>query len=177
MPAFSLFHYIQFQLQQSYSVNLLSKRSVKMAFPSKEAQIKTFLKSMFDEGLLDCQFTQIQALQDANNPDFVNEVVTLFCTDTERIITEMNKFMSQNNIDFSKLNSYAVRLTGSSSSIGAARMKAACVDLRRASDDESKERCLQALDAMTREYCLFRNKFHTLMQLDKGFIGMDANQQ
>ncbi|XP_044506760.1 histidine-containing phosphotransfer protein 1-like isoform X2 [Mangifera indica] len=169
MPAFSLFHYIQFQLQQSYSVNLLSKRSVKMAFPSKEAQIKTFLKSMFDEGLLDCQFTQIQALQDANNPDFVNEVVTLFCTDTERIITEMNKFI--------KLNSYAVRLTGSSSSIGAARMKAACVDLRRASDDESKERCLQALDAMTREYCLFRNKFHTLMQLDKGFIGMDANQQ
>jgi histidine-containing phosphotransfer protein len=43
--------------------------------------------------LLDEQFQQLQMLQDASAPDFVSEVVTLFCQDGERIIGELAKLL------------------------------------------------------------------------------------
>ncbi|KAK6231803.1 hypothetical protein SCA6_001876 [Theobroma cacao] len=89
---------------------------IQMALAALKTQLKNFVQSMFDEGVLDSQFSQIQALQDSSNPNFVDEVITLFCTDAERIITELNKYL-----------------------IGAHRLKLACVNLRQASDDRSKE--------------------------------------
>jgi histidine-containing phosphotransfer protein len=43
--------------------------------------------------LLDDQFQQLQMLQDPSAPDFVAEVVTLFCEDGERIIGELAKLL------------------------------------------------------------------------------------
>jgi histidine-containing phosphotransfer protein len=43
--------------------------------------------------LLDEQFQQLQLLQDPSAPDFVSEVVTLFCQDGERIIAELAKLL------------------------------------------------------------------------------------
>lgn len=48
-----------------------------------------FLFFFFEQGILDDQFTQLQELQDENNPDFVVEVVTLFFQDTERLLNEL----------------------------------------------------------------------------------------
>ncbi|XP_021908744.1 histidine-containing phosphotransfer protein 1-like [Carica papaya] len=136
-----------------------------MALAALKTQHKNFLQSMFDEGILDNQFAQIQALQDASAPNFVQEVIALFCNDAERIITELNKYVGSENVDFTKLDSHVHQLKGSSSSIGAHRLKLACGDLRQASDDRNKERCIQALNIITREYCLLRNNFQTLIQV------------
>ncbi|KAK4834096.1 hypothetical protein QYF36_016796 [Acer negundo] len=62
------------------------------------------------QGILDSQFAEVQALQDSSNPNFVNEVITLFCNNAERIITEMNT--SHANVDFSLLNSCVYQLKG-----------------------------------------------------------------
>ena len=43
------------------------------------------------QGFLDDQFTQLQMLQDASNPDFVAEVISLFSEDSERLLTELTK--------------------------------------------------------------------------------------
>ena len=43
--------------------------------------------------MLDEQFQQLQMLQDASSPDFISEVVTLFCQDGERIIGELAKLL------------------------------------------------------------------------------------
>jgi histidine-containing phosphotransfer protein len=43
--------------------------------------------------LLDDQFHQLQLLQDGSAPNFVSEVVTLFCKDSERIIDELGKLL------------------------------------------------------------------------------------
>ncbi|OMO68282.1 hypothetical protein COLO4_29784 [Corchorus olitorius] len=86
-----------------------------MALAALKTQLKNFVQSMFDEGVLDSQFSQIQALQDASNPNFVEEVITLFCNDAERIITELNKYLGYQNVDFGKLDSYVHQLKGSSS--------------------------------------------------------------
>ncbi|CAN1357524.1 Histidine-containing phosphotransfer protein 1 [Linum perenne] len=69
----------------------------------------------FDQGMLDSQFTQIQALQDETNPTFVAEVISAFCNDAERIIIELNKSLSYQNVDFSKVDAFLHQLKGSSS--------------------------------------------------------------
>ncbi|XP_012066517.2 histidine-containing phosphotransfer protein 2-like [Jatropha curcas] len=138
-----------------------------MALPALKAQLNNFVKSMFDEEVLDRQFTQIQALQDESNPNFVAEVITSFCNDAERIITELNTYLAQPNVDFSNMESCVHQLKGSSSSIGAQRLKLACADLQQAFHDKNKGGCLQALNTITHEYCLLGSKFETLIQLEK----------
>lgn len=44
-----------------------------------------------DQGILDSQFQQLQQLQDESNPDFVVEVVSLFFTDSEKLLTDLTR--------------------------------------------------------------------------------------
>ncbi|KAB2080098.1 hypothetical protein ES319_A05G047300v1 [Gossypium barbadense] len=44
------------------------------------------IRSLFDQGYLDEQFIQLEELQDDANPNFVQEIVTLFYTDSTRLI-------------------------------------------------------------------------------------------
>jgi histidine-containing phosphotransfer protein len=43
--------------------------------------------------LLDDQFHQLQLLQDKSAPNFVAEVITLFCKECEQIIGELTKLL------------------------------------------------------------------------------------
>ncbi|KAE8666293.1 putative calmodulin binding protein [Hibiscus syriacus] len=148
-----------------------------MAIAALKTQYKNFVQSMFDEGVLDNQFSQLQDLQDSSNPNFVDEVITLFCNDAERIITEMNRYLNYQNVDFSKLDSHVHQLKGSSSSIGAHRLKLACVNLRQASYDRSKEECVGAFNSIRHEYCLLRSKFQFLMQIERRIVALETSQQ
>ncbi|KAK8600461.1 hypothetical protein V6N13_059766 [Hibiscus sabdariffa] len=87
-----------------------------MALAALKTQRKNLVQSMFDEGVLDNQFNQLQALQDSSNPNFVDEVVTLFCNDAERIVTDLNRYLNCQIVDFNKLDSHVHQLKGSSSS-------------------------------------------------------------
>ncbi|KAG6500453.1 hypothetical protein ZIOFF_040298 [Zingiber officinale] len=91
-------------------------------------------------GLLDQQFQQLQMLQDASNPDFVSEVITLFCKDSEIILAELTKLLNQPVVDFQKVDAYVHQLKGSSS------------------------RCLSSLNAMEREYFHLKDKLGTMLQ-------------
>ncbi|CAN1357520.1 Histidine-containing phosphotransfer protein 1 [Linum perenne] len=153
-----------------------------MALPFLKAQLSNLVQSMFDQGMLDSQFTQIQALQDETNPTFVAEVISAFCNDAERIIIELNKSLygfqrSYQNVDFSKVDAFLHQLKGSSSSIGAHRLKCACVDLRQASNDKNKAGSLQALHIVTREYCLVRENFETFLMIEKRIFMIETNQK
>ncbi|KAH9311230.1 hypothetical protein KI387_026265, partial [Taxus chinensis] len=93
-------------------------------------QLIGLVTSMFEEGFLDEQFTQLQMLQDARNPGFVADVISLFAEDSEKLLTELTKTLEQDPADFKKVDAYVHQLKGSSSSIGALRVKAACMDFR-----------------------------------------------
>ncbi|XP_059428924.1 histidine-containing phosphotransfer protein 2-like [Corylus avellana] len=142
-----------------------------------QTQHDNLIQSMFYEGMLDSQFAQIQVLQDASNPNFVMEVITIFCNDAERIMLELNNYLGQQDVDFNKLNGLVHQLKGSSSSIGAQHLKLACIDLQQASEDKNKERCQQALNIIAHKYCLLRSKFRTLIQLEKAISAFATNQQ
>ncbi|KAK8553926.1 hypothetical protein V6N12_030905 [Hibiscus sabdariffa] len=147
-----------------------------MAIAALKTQRRNLVQSMFDEGVLDNQFNQLQDLQDSSNPNFVEEVIALFCNDAERIITELNRYLNDQNVDFSKLDSYVHQLKGSSSSIGAYRLKLACVNLRQASEERNKEECAGAFNSIRREYYVVRSKLQVLMQLERHIVNLE-NQQ
>ncbi|XP_058087262.1 histidine-containing phosphotransfer protein 2-like isoform X2 [Magnolia sinica] len=110
-----------------------------MSSAALKEQLHGLVNSMFREGLLDEQFTQLQMLQDANNPGFVAEVVALFCEDSERILAELTKYLDQAVVDYQKVDAYVHQLKGSSSSVGAHHVKLACIEFRQFCEDNNRD--------------------------------------
>ncbi|XP_040933243.1 histidine-containing phosphotransfer protein 1 isoform X2 [Gossypium hirsutum] len=104
-----------------------------------QRRLVDYTKSLFMEGFLDAQFLQLQQLQDDSNPDFVFEVVSLFFEDFEKLLNELTIALDQPNVDFKKLDSHVHQLKGSSSSIGAQRVKNACIAFRNYCDVQNIE--------------------------------------
>ncbi|XXG63046.1 hypothetical protein AAC387_Pa05g1316 [Persea americana] len=148
-----------------------------MASTALKDQLDGLLNSMFREGLLDEQFTQLQMLQDANNPGFVAEVISLFCEDSERILGELTKLLDQAVVDFLKVDAYVHQLKGSSSSVGAQHVKLACIEFRQFCEDHDKEGCMRALHVVKHEYCNLRSKFESMIQLEQRIFAYDTKQQ
>ncbi|XP_035835365.1 histidine-containing phosphotransfer protein 5 isoform X2 [Helianthus annuus] len=103
--------------------------------------------SLYREGYLDDQFTQLLKLQDESNPDFVVEVVSLFFEDSEKL-----------------LNNLATAL------IGAQRVKNVCVVFRNYCDEKNLDGCLVCLEQAKNEYLLVRNKLEALFNLEQQIL-------
>ncbi|KAL5995078.1 peroxiredoxin type-2 [Asimina triloba] len=96
---------------------LLGKKE-KMEVAQLQRCLVDLTSSLFSEGFLDDQFTQLQMLQDESNPDFVFEVVTLFFDDSERLLNELTKVLELQPVDFKKVDAHVHQLKGSSSRSG-----------------------------------------------------------
>ncbi|KAJ0727814.1 putative HPT domain superfamily protein [Helianthus annuus] len=66
-------------------------------------------------GYLDEQFTQLEDLQDDANPNFVEEIVTSFFSDSTRLIRNVEIALETYPLDFCKLDDYMHQFMGSSS--------------------------------------------------------------
>ncbi|XP_030534898.1 histidine-containing phosphotransfer protein 1-like isoform X1 [Rhodamnia argentea] len=133
-------------------------------------QLFEYTTLLFHEGFLDEQFTQLQQLQDENNPDFVVEVVSLFFDDSERLLNELATALDQQNIDFNKVDAHVHQLKGSSSSIGAQRVQRVCIAFRNSCQDKNVEGCLKCLQEVKHEYSLIKNKLEILFNLEKQIL-------
>ncbi|CAA3000308.1 histidine-containing phosphotransfer 1-like [Olea europaea subsp. europaea] len=95
-----------------------------------QKQYVDFITSLFREAYLDDQYVQLQKLQDDSNPEFVVEVVSIFFEDSEKLLNDLASSLQQQVVDFKKVDGYVHQFKGSSSSVGAQRVKNACVTLR-----------------------------------------------
>ncbi|XP_027116122.1 histidine-containing phosphotransfer protein 1 isoform X1 [Coffea arabica] len=129
-----------------------------------------YTASLFREGFLDGQFSQLQQLQDESNPDFVVEVVSLFFEDSDKLLNDLTRALDQQNIDFKKVDAHVHQLKGSSSSIGAQRVKNACVAFRNFCEEQNVEACLRCLHQVKQEYLLVKSKLETLFTLEQQII-------
>ncbi|KAJ9154421.1 hypothetical protein P3X46_027756 [Hevea brasiliensis] len=129
-----------------------------------------YTKSLFMEGFLDGQFTQLQLLQDESNPDFVVEVVSLFFEDSERLLNDLTRALDQQSVDFKRVDAHVHQLKGSSSSIGAQRVKNACIAFRSFCEQQNSEACLKCLQQVKQEYYLVKNKLETLIRLEQQIV-------
>ncbi|CAN4113530.1 unnamed protein product [Withania somnifera] len=126
-----------------------------------------YMASLFREGFLDSQFSQLQQLQDDSNPDFVVEVVSLFFEDSERLLNDLTMALDQPNVDFKQVDAHVHQLKGSSSSVGAQRVKNCCIPFRNCCEEQNTEACLRCLQQIKQEYLLVKNKLQTLFELEQ----------
>ncbi|KAM3295146.1 hypothetical protein ACQJBY_037791 [Aegilops geniculata] len=140
-----------------------------MAAAALRAQLAALLDNMFATGMVDDQFRQLQSLQEEGGgaSSFVAEVATLFIDDADRIIADIAALLDQPVVDFDKVDAHVHQLKGSSSSVGAQKVKLACMHFRQFYEAKSKEGCLMALALVRSEFCDVRNKFQTMMQLEQ----------
>ncbi|WMV22379.1 hypothetical protein MTR67_015764 [Solanum verrucosum] len=103
-------------------------------------QVASLRQSLFDQivgfnwfeslawvqGYVDEQFIELEELQDDATPNFVEEVVTLFYNDSARFIHNIDQSLEEHPLDFAKLDNYMHQFKGSSSSIGAKKVKIEC---------------------------------------------------
>ncbi|CAO2836794.1 unnamed protein product [Amaranthus hypochondriacus] len=135
-----------------------------------QKQLVDYTATLFDQGILNDQFTQLQLLQDETNPEFVVEVVNLFFQDSQRILHILSQSLEEENVDFKKLDTHVHQLKGSSSSIGAQGVLNACIAFRRCCDEKNIQGCLNCLQQVRNEYVLVKTKLETLLQMEQQIV-------
>ncbi|GAV65517.1 Hpt domain-containing protein [Cephalotus follicularis] len=128
-------------------------------------QVANMRRSLFDQGYLDDQFIQLEDLQDDANPKFVEEVVTLYYNDSARLIQNIEQALFNRPIDFGKLDDYMHQFKGSSSSIGAKKVKIECQQFRVYCIAGNADGCSRTFQQIKQEYACLRRKLQTYFQL------------
>ncbi|KAB1214824.1 Histidine-containing phosphotransfer protein 4 [Morella rubra] len=58
-------------------------------------QIATMRQSLIDEEILDSQFIQLEQLQGTENPNFVEEMITLYFDDSPEVIAKIEQGLDE----------------------------------------------------------------------------------
>ncbi|KAB5521443.1 hypothetical protein DKX38_025762 [Salix brachista] len=135
---------------------------------SLRQQLSIMRQSFFDEGLLDHeQVSYLETLENEDDPDFIENVFTLFLRDSSRYIDSIEKALETNPIDYPVMERMMYRLKGSSASIGASKINGETNTLRKAfhnGDMESGKASLQKLKA---EHATFKEKLVVYVEMLK----------
>jgi len=126
--------------------------------------------ALLQEGFLDEHFTQLQQLQDEINPDFVQEVISLFFEDSLKLLNTLQNTLNQEPVDYKKIDVCLNHFKGSSSSIGAQRVKNVCTVFRACCEGKMKNGCLQCLQELKQEYSLLKDKLGFLLKLEQQIL-------
>ncbi|PIN16294.1 Two-component phosphorelay intermediate involved in MAP kinase cascade regulation [Handroanthus impetiginosus] len=132
------------------------------------ADMTGLLALLFHQGVLDEQFLELQQLQDESSPNFVLEVFNIYFHEAEKLLRSLRSLLVDGEFsDYKKMRIHLNLLIGSSSTIGAKRIRNVCIVFRTASDQNNKIGCLRALELLEYEYCYLKNKLHELFQIEQ----------
>uniref|UniRef100_A0A7N0V264 Histidine-containing phosphotransfer protein n=1 Tax=Kalanchoe fedtschenkoi TaxID=63787 RepID=A0A7N0V264_KALFE len=139
-----------------------------------QRQVVNIRKSLFDQGFLDDQFIQLEDLQDEANPYFVEECVTLFYTDSVRLIHNIEQTLDSRPVNFNRLEDLVHQFKGSCSSIGAKKVKNECTHLREYCMSGNAEGCIRTFQRVKQELAVLRRKLESYFQMARQ-AGASAN--
>ncbi|KAG7627032.1 Signal transduction histidine kinase phosphotransfer (Hpt) domain [Arabidopsis thaliana x Arabidopsis arenosa] len=142
-----------------------------------QRQFRDYTISLYQQGFLDDQFTELKKLQDDGSPDFVSEVLSLFFEDCVKLISNMARALdTTGTVDFSQVGASVHQLKGSSSSVGAKRVKTLCVSFKECCEAKNYEglmlcyRCVRCLQQVDIEYKALKTKLQDMFNLEKQII-------
>ncbi|XP_047969879.1 histidine-containing phosphotransfer protein 4-like isoform X1 [Salvia hispanica] len=121
--------------------------------------------ALFNQGYLDDQFLQLEDLQDEANPNFVEEVVKLFYSDSARLIRNIELTLENTPWDFEKLDNIMHQYKGSSSSIGAKKVKKECTQFQEYCKVENIDGCMRTFQEVKQEHASLKRKLENYFQL------------
>ncbi|KAG6678901.1 hypothetical protein I3842_14G105000 [Carya illinoinensis] len=140
-------------------------------------QLRNYIQSSHEQGILDETFDLVKNLESDGNPQFLSEIFSMFCHDAENGIAELARFLDEPVIDYENVSAFAHQLKGSSSSVGGNRMVLACCELRQACSNKTKEGCFEAFDKVKREYCILRDNLNFIAQMEKTILTNEARRR
>uniref|UniRef100_A0A6N2N720 Histidine-containing phosphotransfer protein n=1 Tax=Salix viminalis TaxID=40686 RepID=A0A6N2N720_SALVM len=112
-----------------------------MASTPLRQQLSIMRQSLFDEGLLDHeQVSYLETLENEDDPDFIENVFTLFLRDSTRYIDSIEKALETSPVDYPIMERMMYRFKGSSASIGASKINGEISTLRKQFRDGDMER-------------------------------------
>ncbi|KAH7867355.1 hypothetical protein Vadar_032445 [Vaccinium darrowii] len=121
-------------------------------------------ENICEKGFLDEQFVQLEELQD-DDPNFVEEIATLFYRDSSRLISNIEQALEKSPLDFSKLDNYMHQLKGSTTSIGARRVKNECTQFTDYCNAGNGEGCKRTFQQLKKEHSTLKKKLEAYFQL------------
>ncbi|XP_042035769.1 histidine-containing phosphotransfer protein 4-like isoform X1 [Salvia splendens] len=121
--------------------------------------------ALFSQGYLDDQFLQLEDLQDEGNPNCVEEVVKLFYSDSARLIQNIELTLENTPWDFEKLDNIMHQYKGSSSSIGAKKVKKEFTQFQEYCKVENIDGCMRTFQEVKQEHASLKRKLENYFQL------------
>ncbi|KAG6669487.1 hypothetical protein CIPAW_01G248000 [Carya illinoinensis] len=120
------------------------------------ADMNRLLALLFHQGVLDEQFLQLQQLQDETSPNFVCEVVNIYFHESEKLLRNLRGLLMERDFpDYKKMGIHLNQFMGSSSSIGAKRVRNVCVAFRAASEQNNRAGWVRPFLLWTRAFAPF----------------------
>ncbi|MCD7467603.1 hypothetical protein HAX54_005132 [Datura stramonium] len=136
-------------------------------YRNMQRQAASMKRNLFNQEYLDEQFNELEELQDDDNPNFVEEVVNLFFTDSVRLIRNIDLALANGPYDFGRLDDMMHQFKGSSSSIGAKRVKRECSQFQEYCNERNIEGCKRAFQGVKQEYATLKTKLDTYFQITR----------
>ncbi|KAJ6776721.1 HISTIDINE CONTAINING PHOSPHOTRANSFER PROTEIN [Salix koriyanagi] len=130
-----------------------------MANTPLHQQLSIMKQSFFDEGLLDHeQVSYLETLENEDDPDFIENLFTMFLRDSSRYIDSIEKALEATPVDYSVMERMLYQLKGSSASIGASKINGETNTLRKVFHDGDIESAKASLQKLKEEHANFKEK-------------------
>ncbi|CAN6564423.1 unnamed protein product [Malus baccata var. baccata] len=138
----------------------LFRKIKKMESNSLREKVAAIRQSLFDEEILDKQFVQMERLEDVDNPNFAEELMTL----------------ERPPYDTNRLDKFLHQLKGSSASVGANKGWIETNEMREAFKSEHVERTKSQFQLVKRAHETLKGKMETYFHLLRQARPADAAQ-
>ncbi|WCJ42562.1 hypothetical protein M5689_023362 [Euphorbia peplus] len=118
-------------------------------------QIANMRQSFFDEGILDRYFVQLEQLEGPDDPDFVEEIFTIFFHDTTIMIGEIEQQLDMDPPNVKRVERLLHHIKINASNLGTIKIKQKVVSMRI---------CLKARNILGawQEFRLIRDEYETV---------------
>ncbi|XP_059077992.1 histidine-containing phosphotransfer protein 5-like [Cryptomeria japonica] len=85
-----------------------------MATVELQQQYNNLINFLYEEGFLDEQYSHLEQLQDKSNPNFVEEVFSLFFDNSLKLLHSLETILDKEPVDYRKVECCLHHLKGSS---------------------------------------------------------------
>ncbi|KAG5114595.1 hypothetical protein JHK82_037864 [Glycine max] len=138
--------------------------------------LQGYMKSLFDEGVVNDQFNMIVALKRIGEPDRVVQLIETYFSNVEMILFELSRHVDNPKVSFCKLASLAREIEDKSTSIGAEQMKLACSDVIKACNEKHQENFSRSMSWLKIEFSKTKNKLEAFVQMERRIIRLEISQ-
>ncbi|KAL8050551.1 hypothetical protein ABFX02_06G088100 [Erythranthe guttata] len=148
----------------------------KMETDSLNRMLLDRIQELERKGLVDHNFRQCYLLKEISSLTFFLDLILVFLDDVHTVVRAMAKTLTQPVVNYDEMYSHHIKLKGSSSCIGACRIKDACFKIRHAIESNSKDGCLQVLNVVHNEYKSLHEQFDGVIKIERELVSRGTRQ-